>query len=216
MASVLSQLKKFAGPSEGTTDSQESFGRDFLPSAQASVQQGQMDSMFQDHPIPGQSLTQDPDSKLPFEGPPRFTEQQEFIEHLFIQLTDSNVLPNLLQSMRKKVPVEIVALKVLRSQVKKGNINTDLMLLSIEPTIYTLISLATLAEIDPVLYPEEDFDADGANSEMASRFRTAAQEMATGGTPDEDPKLTVNDLQAPPGLPRSLMDRAEKAVEEVS
>lgn len=209
--SVMSQLKKFSDSPSSETDSQGAFGKDDLPSG--SKEQGEMSQMMVDNPIPGQSLTQDPDQRLPMEGAPEFTDQQEFMDHLFMRVTDPQILGDLLQSMRKKVPVEIVALKVLRSQTAKGVINTDLMLLSIEPTIYMLISLATLAEIDPVLYPEEDFDSDESDDDMASKFRNAAHEMATGGTPDEDPSLTVNDLQAPAVLPRSLMDKGKKAVE---
>lgn len=204
MSSVMAQLKKFA-----SDPSQDKISRDFLPDMESSRGQGELSDMFQDHPIPGQSLTQDPDQRLPYETPPEFTEQREFIDHLFNEMTDETKLPGILDALRMGVPVEDVSLRVLRSELRKGSINTDMLLLCIEPTIYITIALATYADIDPTLYPEGDFDEEEANSEMALRFRKAAQAMST---PDEEEKVTVNDFQAPAVLPQSLMPRAQAAV----
>lgn len=204
--SVLAQLKKFSENPEGPE-----YDREFLRTPGAG-ESGELEQTIQDVPIPGQSLTQDPDQKLPHEMPPRFTEQREFLDHLFVQLSSEDVLPKILDSMRKDVPVEDVALNVLKGQLRKGNVNTDLLMLSIEPTIYMLIAFATYAEIDPVLHPESDFDEEEANTDMAHQFRAAAQALQDGATPDEDPRLTVGDLNAPAVLPQSLMQRTQEAV----
>lgn len=206
--SIQAQLKKFA-----SDPSTEKTSRDFLPDQGNAEGQGQMQEMFEDHPIPGQSLTQDPEQRMPYETPPEYTDQREFIDYLFNDITEQSKLPGLLDVLRKKVPVEDVALRVLRGEIRKGAINTDMLMLSIEPTIYMLIALATYAEIDPVLYPEEDFDSDEANEDMALKFRQAAQAMRE---PDEDPQVTLDDFQAPSVTPQSLMPRAQSAVESVS
>lgn len=211
--SVMTQLKQFAENPDGSSGK---FDRSFMEGTQGSENSSEMDEMMQDHPIPGQSLTQDPDTKLPMEGPPEFTDQQEFIDHLFITLSDEDILPGLLEAMNLKVPVEEVALKVLRGHIRKGKINTDLMLLCIEPTIYMLIAFATYAEIDPVLYPEGDLDDEEANNEMSSRFRKATQEMVEGGKADETPGVTVDELQAPTVMPKALMSRTQEAVAAVN
>ena len=41
-------------------------------------------------PIPGQSLTNSPDSPYPWEQPPEFTEIQPAIESLYISLTEDD------------------------------------------------------------------------------------------------------------------------------
>jgi hypothetical protein len=206
----MTQLKKFAENPEGPTGSQKAFGREFLESPSDTARSTELDGMMTDNPIPGQSLTQDPGAPLPNEGPPRFTQQREFIDHLFNQLSDEDILPEILQSMRLRVPVEEVAHKVLRGQLMKGNINPDMLLLSIEPTIYMLIGFATYAEIDPVLYPEGDFDEDEANDTMAAKFREGADRLTEGA--DVSDGLTVEDIQAPAVVPSGLMTKTKAAV----
>ena len=60
---------------------------------------------MQSVPVPGQSLTQSPDSKLPFEGEPEFTDIQEFIDDTFetLQHTKSRMDKMLLQLTEKNV-----------------------------------------------------------------------------------------------------------------
>ena len=204
--SVMAQLKKFSSdPSE-----EGGFNKQFTPDAEGMNRNSEMEEIMQDQPIPGQSLTQDPDQKLPFERPAEFTDQPEYLEALFMDLTEENKLPTLLQA------VEQVALKALRADMRKGKINVDLLMLCIEPVIYMMIALGTYAEIDVVLAPEVEEDEAGARSEMAMKFRQAARELtgeATGGDSDGDGKLTIADVQSPPSIPKSLLPRAEAAVQ---
>ena len=210
--SVMAQLKKFSSdPSEDG-----GFNKQFTPDAEGMNRNSEMEEIMQDQPIPGQSLTQDPDQKLPFERPAEFTDQPEYLEALFMDLTEENKLPTLLQALRKGVPVEQVALKALRADMRKGKINVDLLMLCIEPVIYMMIALGTYAEIDVVLAPDVEEDEEGARSEMAMRFRQAARELtgeATNGDSDGDGKLTIADVQSPPSIPKSLLPRAEAAVQ---
>ncbi len=218
--SVMSQLKEFASnPSDGESASQKEFGREFLPSEQGLAQNGELSDMIEDNPIPGQSLTQDPDQRMAYEGPPQITDQQEFADHLFVRLCEPEILPGVLQSMRKGIPIEDVTLKILRSQVQKGVISVDLMMLSIEPTIYTLIALATSAEIEAVLYPEGDFDEEESNDAMALNFRRAAHNLATKGgkeeAPEEGESITLSDVEAPAVTPKNLMSKSKAAVKGI-
>ena len=209
---VMDQLKKFSSdPSE-----EGGFNKEFTPDSEAMQAEAGMEETMQDHPIPGQSLTQDPEQKLPFERPAEFTEQADYLEYLFMDLTEENKLPAFLQALRKGVPVEQAALKALRADMRKGKINVDLLMLCIEPVIYMMIALGTYAEIDVVLAPEVEEDEAGARSEMALKFRQAARELtgeAEGGDSDGDGKLTIADVQSPPSIPKSLLPRAEAAVQ---
>ena len=47
---------------------------------------------------------------------------------------------------------------ILYTSWRAGKINTDLMLLLIEPTMYLLIAIAEENEIEPVIYEEQDDD----------------------------------------------------------
>lgn len=204
--SVMQQLKDTAG--EGTSSfPQFSEGR--------GVNKEQLqgaEAMMMSAPIPGQSLTQSPDSRMPYEQPSKFSDIQEFIDETFVRFTDEDAMPDLLDSMRYGLPVEHIAEKYLTQAFKKGDITPDMLLLCVEPTIYMLISLATYAEIDPVLYPEDPMLDEEANATHTDLYKKAAQEMFAD---DGDDKITVTDFQAPTNVPQNLLQRTEQAVAKV-
>jgi hypothetical protein len=174
------------------------------------------EAMMMTAPIPGQSLTQNPESRLPYETPPKFNDVQDFIDETFLRFTDEDALPDLLDSLRMGLPVEHVAEKYLDKAFREGEITPDLLLLCIEPVIYMLISLATYAEIDPVLYPEDPMIDDEATPTHTDLYKRAVREMQRDPEDKgDDGKLTVTDLQAPANMPKSLLARSQQAVAKV-
>jgi hypothetical protein len=208
--SVMQQLKDLSGQ-EGTSGMPK-----FSKEGGASEEQLQeTESMMMASPIPGQSLTQDPESRMAYEKPPKFTKVQDFIDETFLRFTEEEKLPDLLGAMRTGLPVEHIAEKYLSKAFKDGDITPDLLMLAIEPTIYMLISLATYAEIDPVLYPEDpmvDEQSDAINTDL---YKRATQELLKKEEPQGE-KLTISDFQAPTNMPNSLLARSKEAVTKVS
>ena len=92
-------------------------------------------------PIPGQSLTSDPSDPAPYEKPPEFVNLEEAQEWVFDTLTDSETNDAMLDLIVSGVPLEIVAQQFLFAGMASGKWNVDLMMLLIEPTIYTLLFL---------------------------------------------------------------------------
>ena len=210
--SVMQQLKDLSGQ-EGTSSMPK-----FSKEGASTDQLQQTEEMMMSSSIPGQSLTQSPDSRLPYETPPEFTDVQEFIDETFLRFTDEDKLSDLLGAMRSGLPVEHITEKYLNKAFKDGEITPDLLLLVIEPTIYMLISLATYAEIDPVLYPEDPMMDEEISEVQTDFYKKAAQELLKEpeNPEGEDGKLTVSDLQAPTNVPKSLLSRAEQAVSKVN
>ena len=208
--SVMQQIQATAGGSS-------EFPR-FSKHAVPKQQMAEPEAMMMANPLPGQSLTQSPDSRLPYEKPPKFTDVQDFIDETFMRFTDPEALPDLLETMRLGLPVEHITEKYLDDCFRKGEITPDLVLLCIEPTIYMLIALATYAHIEPVLYPEDPMVDEEASKVHTDFYRKASRELLR--TPDEpkgsDGKITVEDLQAPPTAPKSLLARSKEAVAAVN
>lgn len=204
--SVMQQLKATAeqGPSNFPKFSQGTGNTKQMQDAEA---------MMMTAPIPGQSLTQSPESRLPYEKPSKYSDIQEFIDETFLRFTEEDALPDLLEAMRLGLPVEHVAEKYLTKAFRDGEINPDQLLLCIEPVIYMLISLATYAEIDPVLYPEDPMIDEQAEPIHTDLYRKATKAMMV--EEDDDPRITVTDFQAPSTAPRSLLARSKEAVEKV-
>lgn len=203
--SVMQQLKEMAGqPSGFPRLSQGGVPKQAMQDAEA---------MMMTAPIPGQSLTQSPESRLPFEKPPAFSDLQDFIDETFLRFTDEDALPDLLDSLRMGLPVEHVAEKYLEKTFQDGDITPDMLLLSIEPIIYMLIALATYADIDPVLYPEDPMIDEEAAPMHTDLYKRAVQEMKKEPEPKgNDGKITVTDFQAPTNMPKSLLARSKDAV----
>ncbi len=110
-----------------------------------------------DAPVPGESLTADPNSPKPWEQPPQFTEQEEAVHHIFMMLTEEGNYEDLIDTMRNGAALSELAQVFLFQGFSKGAWTPDLMLLLVEPTIYILIWLADQAGIEPVL--DRDYDA---------------------------------------------------------
>ena len=110
-------------------------------------------------PTPGESLTKNPEEKFAWEQPSEYTEVRPFMEDLFLQLTeDKDRYVKLLVSFLQQVSIADTTQMLLYTSWRAGKINTDLMLLLIEPVMYLLIAMAEQAEIEPVIYDEENVD----------------------------------------------------------
>jgi len=109
-------------------------------------------------PVPGESLTADPEARLPFEQPPINTDRDAAVEDLFFRMTADEAMDDLINLMRAEVSLEDIAQVVLFGGFREGAFTPDLMLNMIEPTIYILIWMADYAGIEPVLDPESEFD----------------------------------------------------------
>jgi len=112
-------------------------------------------------PIPGEALTASPDTPKAWEQPPRYTEQDEAMMAVYMELTETSTLKKLIGIINDGVPLDEIAQVILYKGYTEGQFTPDMMLMLAEPTIYLLISIADYAEIkDYVLYSGEDTDED--------------------------------------------------------
>lgn len=153
-----------------------------------------------DGPIPGEGLTQDPENPQPWETAPEYTSLEEFIDDLFLNITNEDNIDGVLDPIRKGIPIEDVSQLLLFQAFSTGKITPDLMLSAIEPTMYMLMGLATFADVqDPVLYPEDDMideEEDEADAMLAAV--------------EEGKPLDFKDLEKPKGISPSLFKKLEQ------
>jgi hypothetical protein len=126
------------------------------------IQQNQFDEVGVNPfnaPIPGESLTASPDTPKAWEQPPRYTDQDEAMKAVYMELTREGTLKELINLINQGIPLDEIAQVVLYKGYAEGQFTPDMMLMLAEPTIYLLISIADYADIeDYVLYNEEDED----------------------------------------------------------
>lgn len=167
--------------------------------------------------IPGQSLTSDPNNPAPYEKPPEFTTINEASEYLFAKFIDEDVYPELMGVLDQGVPIMDVVQTTLFTGFTEGKWNPDLLMLMVEPTAYMLLGLAESADIDPVIYRDqqedefdEDFDAD--LNPQQEQYKKLAASLNMGKIDKVLPQEIVEQIEEVPTA--SLMQAPEEPAVE--
>ena len=107
-------------------------------------------------PIPGQSLTSNPDESRPFEGQPEFTNFKKALDYTTAELLlEENYTPIVL-AIADGVPITDLAMQIGYVGFREGKWNPDLMLMLMEPLMYLLMALAEKADIEYRIDDEDD------------------------------------------------------------
>lgn len=129
-----------------------------------------------ERPIPGQSLTNSPEQKYPWDNPPEITSQREATERVFLDLIKPENIETVSTLMADGTPVADVAQMLLMAGFTKGKFNPDMMLNLLEPTMFMLLSIAEKIGIDPKITREDDeFEID--DDETSSSNLQVANEL---------------------------------------
>ena len=112
-----------------------------------------------ERPIPGQSLTNDPDTKYPWERPPMYTDIETAVMSIVEKSYEKENYRMIALTLADGMPVGNLAAMILQSGFEEGQWNPDLMMLLIEPTMYILSSIAEQCGIDYLLYEGDTFES---------------------------------------------------------
>ena len=116
-------------------------------------------------PIPGQSLTNNPDEPAPWERPPTYTTMNEAMHSLFDMLTEEEMYIDVVSAIGQGMPIINLTEVILTDGFQKGAWNPDLMIQLIEPTMYMLMSMAEKAGVKYKIDEEDDPDMEEATPE---------------------------------------------------
>ncbi len=178
-------------------------------------------------PVPGQSLTNDPDNPYPWESPPEFVNVNTAIDSIVMNmLGDEEKLANIIEVLASgEIPIAGIAQIILEDGFRKGKYNPDLMLLLAEPLMVILMALAERAGIrDYEIYQGEGSELSGEEqAELANDVINSYKEevnfrgLKTGknidvrSVPEEVlEKIEEADIPAQP----SLMERPAEQPEQ--
>lgn len=164
-------------------------------------------------PIPGQSLTTDPENPAPYERPPEFTNVHEASMYMWDFVTEDETYVALMTGISKGVPIMSIVQVLLFDQFQQGKFNPDLMMMLAEPLAYMLIALAERLDLDiKIDNDEEEGDVFGVDMEEASlqKLRDAATEsgMLPQGFLTEE--MTTDMIELPEV---SLLEKPEAPLE---
>ena len=114
-----------------------------------------------ERPIPGQSLTNDPDTPLPYEQPATYTNRDDALQYFFALFVDEENYSNIMELINTPFPIMDIVKIYLVEAFEEGLINPDMVMLLAEPLAYMLMALAERAGIDFVIErPDPDDEED--------------------------------------------------------
>ena len=153
-------------------------------------------------PIPGQSLTANPEERAPFEKAPRFTSVHAASEDMFMKLVEPKVYVPVMEAVDDGIPVLQITQMILFQEFQDGAYNPDLMLMMVEPVAYMIIALAERLDLD-IVVDEEVFGVNFKEDQL-KQLKGAA---STGAIPAG--MLTPSMQEKMEGLPETLEETSE-------
>ena len=163
--------------------------------------------------IPGQSLTNSPETPHRWEQPPEFSEPHKAMLQIFETITEKESLSNILLSLSKKVSVIDLSSIILYSGFIEGKWNPDLMTLLMEPTMYMIMYLGDKANLDYSMDSRQENNVDELSGEEQLKRITSSLDELKQVAADRVSPMSVTpeikeELEAVE-LPTSLLDRVE-------
>lgn len=120
-------------------------------------------------PIPGQSLTSNPDEPRPFERPPDFTNFKEALDYTTAELLAEENYMSIVGALGDGIPVTDLAMQIGYVGFREGKWNPDLMMMLMEPLMYLLMALAEKAGIDYRIDSDDEDEDDDTLFEQKSK-----------------------------------------------
>tara|TARA_R100000900_G_scaffold140237_1_gene120420 strand:+ start:1094 stop:1687 length:594 start_codon:yes stop_codon:yes gene_type:complete len=120
-------------------------------------------------PIPGQSLTTNPEERRPFEQAPEFVKFKDALDYTTAELLlEENYMP-MMEAIADGVTIVDIATQMGYVGFREGKFNPDLMIMLIEPFMYLLMALAEKAGIEYRIDDEDDIDEDDTAFEQKTK-----------------------------------------------
>ena len=98
-------------------------------------------------PIPGQSLTSDPEQPRPWEKPPAFSNPREALMNISKLILQPEAIKGTIGALVDGAAVADIATAILYANFTEGDISPDTMLLLMEPVMYLIMSIGEEANI---------------------------------------------------------------------
>ena len=168
----------------------------------------------QGRPIPGQSLTNSPESKYPWESPPTLTNPREALDVIVAEIMQPEAVKNIVNALANGAAVVDIGSAILYAKFTEGDISVDNMMLLAEPVMYTIMAIGEEANIKYNIEGNDldEFDEEDEAEEMTNKineFRTAVSDIKNQTTKKLKPTVDEN------VVPRNILDRVKEQGPEI-
>jgi len=168
----------------------------------------------QGRPIPGQSLTNSPESAYPWESPPTLTNPREALDVIVAEIMQPEAVKNIVNALANGAAVGDIGSAILYAKFTEGDITPDTMMLLAEPVMYTIMAIGEEANIKYNIEGNDldEFDEEDEAEEMTNKineFRTAVSDIKNQTTQKLKPTVDEN------VVPRNILDRVKEQGPEI-
>jgi len=163
--------------------------------------------------IPGQSLTNSPETPHRWEQPPEFTEPHKAMLQIFETITEKESLANILLSLAKGVSVIDLSSIILYTGFIEGKWSPDLMILLMEPTMYMIMYLGDKAKLDYSIDSKQENNVDElSGEEQLKRITSSLDELKQVAADRVSPMSVTPEIKEELEeieIPTSLLDKVQ-------
>ena len=163
--------------------------------------------------IPGQSLTNSPETPHRWEQPPEFTEPHKAMLQIFETITEKESLANILLSLAKGVSVIDLSSIILYTGFIEGKWSPDLMILLMEPTMYMIMYLGDKAKLDYLMDSKQENNVDELSGEdQLKRITSSLDELKQVAADRVSPMSVTPEIKEELEeieIPTSLLDKVQ-------
>lgn len=149
-----------------------------------------------DRPIPGESLTNDPENPLPFEKAPEYTDLTTALEYYFATFTEEGTYDNILELIASGTPLMDITQIVLYQGFQEGLFNPDLMMMLAEPITYMLAAFAEQEGIEFTIQEDDEEDIEEEEAQSLPMMKQALKQVKTVDNPEVVPDQVQSLLAA--------------------
>ncbi len=168
-----------------------------------------------DGPVPGQSLTRNPEGAAPYEQSPEMVDLREASQAIFLSLLEPVMFRQVTKLMIEGTSIEDITKMLLIGGLAKGKFNPDLMVLLIEPVMLMLMAIAEKVGIKNFkMYRGEEEDEaeeplDPAAEEWVKRqVEKAQRDELNNLNPKKFSDVNVRRISGSP-VDQEIMDKLE-------
>lgn len=163
--------------------------------------------------IPGQSLTNSPETPHRWEQPPEFSEPHKAMLQIFETITEKESLANILLSLVKGVSVIDLSSIILYTGFIEGKWSPDLMALLMEPTMYMIMYLGDKAKLDYSMDSKQENNVDELSGEdQLKRITSSLDELKQVAADRVSPMSVTPEIKEELEeieIPTSLLDKVQ-------
>ncbi len=138
-----------------------------------------------DRPIPGESLTNDPETPMPFEQAPQYTDLATALEYYFSTFTEEDNYEQLLETIAGGMPIMDLVQIFLYQGFQDGLFNPDLMMLLAEPLAYMLAALCEQEGVEFVIQSDDEEDMEEESLPMMKQALGQIKEPTPEVVPEQ-------------------------------